>query len=201
MAKSPKAALFARYSSKLQDSLSLDAQVSEMERHCEKEGWEITHRFLLPETRSVHVEQAEEFQEMIKAARQRKFDILVLHKLDRFGRDRETTVLYKAMLRRHGIQIFSLTEKLGESAYERMVEGFLEVIAEFYSLNLAQETRKGQKAATRAGPAANPHSGISAGRMRTGNPSWLRSLQKPPSSAESSSGTSRANPGKRFRPG
>ena len=156
MAKSPKAALFARYSSKLQDSLSLDAQVSEMERHCEKEGWEITHRFLLPETRSVHVEQAEEFQEMIKAARQRKFDILVLHKLDRFGRDRETTVLYKAMLRRHGIQIFSLTEKLGESAYERMVEG---------------------------------------------NPPWLRSLQKPPSSAESSSGTSRANPGKRFRPG
>ena len=151
MAKSPKAALFARYSSKLQDSLSLDAQVSEMERHWEKEGWEITHRFLLPETRSVHVEQAEEFQEMIKAARQRKFDILVLHKLDRFGRDRETTVLYKAMLRRHGIQIFSLTEKLGESAYERMVEGFLEVIAEFYSLNLAQETRKGQKAATRAG--------------------------------------------------
>ncbi len=149
--KRTRAALFARYSSKLQDSLSLDAQVSEMERHCQKEGWEITHRFLLPETRSALIDQADEFQAMVKAAKDRKFDTLVLHKLDRFGRDRETTVMYKALLRRHGVKIFSLTEKLGESPYERMVEGFMEVIAEFYSLNLAQETRKGQRAATRAG--------------------------------------------------
>ncbi len=146
-----RAAIFARYSSSLQNDLSLEAQVTEIERYCEREGFEITHRFLLPETRSALVERSEEFQAMVRAARRGEFDQLVVHKLDRFTRDRDIAVAYKALLRRHNVTFRSVTENLGDGLYDRMIAGFLEVIAEFYSLNLANETKKGQRAATRRG--------------------------------------------------
>ncbi len=148
---SNRAAIYARYSSNLQSDLSLEAQVSEMESFCRREKLEVTHRFLLPETRSALVEKTEEFQAMIKAARRGEFEVLVVHKLDRFTRSRDTAVTYKALLRRHNVQVRSVTENLGDSVYDRLIEGILEVFNEFYPLNLAAETRKGQRAATRAG--------------------------------------------------
>lgn len=146
-----RVAIFGRYSSRLQDELSLDAQVFEMERHCQTQGWTITHRFLLPETRSADVERSEEFQSMLRAAKAREFDCLLVHKLDRFGRNRETSVVHKAALRRMGVQVRSVVENLGDGILDRVMEGMLEVFAEFYSHNLAQETRKGQGQAVRRG--------------------------------------------------
>jgi len=147
-----RVALFARYSSKLQDELSLDAQIQEMTTFVARQaGWEITHRFLLPETRSADIERSDEFQAMIKAAKQKQFGVLLVHKLDRFGRDRETSVLNKAMLRRLGIQVRSVCENLGDSIMDRAFEGMLEVMAEWYSGNLGQETRKGHRQLTRRG--------------------------------------------------
>lgn len=149
--RNQRAALFARYSSKMQDELSLDAQISEMERYCHEKKWEVTHRFLLPETRSCNVERSEEFQAMIAEAKRKAFDVLVLHKLDRFGRDRETAIVNKGMLRRLGIHIHSVTERLGESPMELAMEGIMEVMSEWTSNNLGQETRKGHRELTRQG--------------------------------------------------
>lgn len=146
-----RVALFARYSSRLQDELSMDAQVAEMEAYCAARGWIVTHRFLLPETRSVDVSQAEEFQAMVQGARRKAFDLVLLHKLDRFGRDRETSVVYKAMLRRAGVEVRSVVENLGDSIMDRTMEGILEVMSEWYSKNLGQEIKKGQRQLTRSG--------------------------------------------------
>lgn len=146
-----RVALFARYSSKMQDEMSIEAQLSEMEAHAARHGWTVTHRFLLPETRSAQIEEAPEFLEMMGAARKREFDVLLLHKLDRFGRDRETAVVHKAMLRRHGIQVRSVVENLGDGIMDRLVEAVLEGVNEWYSANLGQETRKGHKQLTRKG--------------------------------------------------
>lgn len=146
-----RVALFARYSSRLQDDLSIEAQVGEMERFCQEQGWTITHHYLLPETRSVDVERSDQFQSMLSAARRREFDLLLVHKLDRFGRNRETSVVHKAALRRMGVQVRSVVENLGDGILDRVMEGMLEVFAEFYSHNLAQETKKGQAQMTRRG--------------------------------------------------
>jgi len=146
-----RAALFARYSSKMQDELSIEAQLAEMESFCKNQGWTVVQRYLLPETRSADVERSESFQAMISAAKRKEFDVLLIHKLDRFGRSRETSVTYKALLRRHGIQVRSVVENLDDSIFSRLIEGILEVVAEFYSLNLGQEIKKGQKQLTRRG--------------------------------------------------
>lgn len=146
-----RVALFARYSSKFQDELSLEAQISEMERFSAGQGWTVSHRYLLPETRSADVKSAPEFQEMLAAAKRREFQVLLVHKLDRFGRNREDAVVYKSLLRRQGIQVRSVAENLGDGIFDRLIEGILEVVAEFYPLNLGQETRKGQAQLTRNG--------------------------------------------------
>lgn len=147
-----RVALFARYSSKLQDELSLEAQLAEMEAFVSRQpGWEVTHRYTLPETRSCEIEKAPEFQAMMRDARARAFQVLLVHKLDRFGRNRDTSVIHKAMLRRLGVQVRSVCENLGESIMDRAMEGMLEVMAEWYGGNLGQETRKGHRALTRKG--------------------------------------------------
>lgn len=146
-----RVALFARYSSKMQDEASIDAQLAEMEAHCSKQGWEVTHRFLLPEVRSSEIEESPEFAAMLDAAGRREFDLLLLHKLDRFGRDRETAVKYKALLRRKGIQVRSVVENLGDSITDRLVEAVLEGVSEWYARNLAEETRKGHRQLVRRG--------------------------------------------------
>lgn len=146
-----RAALFARYSSKMQDETSLEAQVTEMERYCQERGWEIAVRYLLSETKSSDVEKSAEFQQMLDDARHKRFNVLLVHKLDRFGRDRETAVIYKAHLRRAGIKVVSVVENLGDSKMDRAMEGMLEVFNDMYRQNLAEETRKGHRQRTRNG--------------------------------------------------
>jgi site-specific DNA recombinase len=90
---------------------------------------------------------------MIALARRKPppFTVLLVHKLDRFSRNREDAVTYKALLRRQGIRLISLSEPLGDGPIDRLLEGILEVVAEFYSLNLGQEVKKGLRETARRG--------------------------------------------------
>lgn len=146
-----KVALWARYSSKMQDDMSIEAQVYEMEAHCAKLGWEIVERYMLPEVRSADLDKAPEFQRMIEDAKAKRFKTLLCHKLDRLGRDREMVVLFKAGLRRQGIEIRSVIENLSDSLEDRMLEGMIELFSDYYSKNLGVETRKGHRQLVRQG--------------------------------------------------
>ncbi|MGP3912262.1 recombinase family protein [Nonomuraea sp. 10N515B] len=48
----------------------------------------------------------------------------------------------RAVLRRHGVTLISVTENLEEAASGRLVEGIHSLMAEFYSANLSGEIRK-----------------------------------------------------------
>ena len=145
------AAIYARVSSALQDiENSIHAQVKNCQDYAKKEGYSL-HDIYIDRAESGRTSDRPEFQRMIKEARGKNFDIILVHKLDRFARNREDAVTYKALLRKHGIELFSVTEQLGDDIYGRLIEGILEVVAEFYSLNLATEIRKGQKQAIEDG--------------------------------------------------
>jgi len=135
----------------MQDAMSIDAQVSEMETHCAKQGWSITHRFLLPETPSHELSADPQFKAMLVAGQRREFDVLLVHALDRLGRDLATTVQAKALLRRAGARVTSVRENLGESVQDTLIENVLAVIGQYYSQNLGQETKKGHRQLTRVG--------------------------------------------------
>ncbi len=70
-------------------------------------------------------------------------DAVVVHKVDRLARNMEDHIAIRALLRRRGVALVSVTENLDETASGRLVEGIHALMAEFYSANLAAEVRKG----------------------------------------------------------
>ena len=75
---------------------------------------------------------------------QKPFDVILVHKFDRFARNREDSVVYKSLLRSElGIQVLSITENIGDDKMSVIIESMLEAMAEYYSLNLSDEVKKG----------------------------------------------------------
>lgn len=81
----------------------------------------------------------------------RPFDVILLWKLSRFARNREHATFYKNMLRKRGITVTSLHESVDDSAQGRLIEGIFEAMDEFYSENLAQDTKRGMIRKVRQG--------------------------------------------------
>lgn len=76
----------------------------------------------------------------------RPFDAILIHKFDRFSRNREDHIIYKALLKKCGVQVISVTEQTeGESPQDKLLEGMLEVMSEFFNANLATEVLKGMR--------------------------------------------------------
>ena len=72
------------------------------------------------------------------------FDVILVHKFDRFARSREDSVVYKSLLRKEaGVKVISVTEKMEDDKFSVILEAMLEAMAEYYSLNLADEVKKG----------------------------------------------------------
>lgn len=86
------------------------------------------------------------FMRMIGEAKSKPkpFDVILVHKFDRFARNREDSVVYKSLLRKDcGIKVISITEHIEDDKFSVILEAMLEAMAEYYSLNLAEEVKKG----------------------------------------------------------
>jgi len=77
-------------------------------------------------------------------AKPKQFDVILLWKFSRFARNREDSIVYKSMLRKQcGIEVVSISEQLGEDKTSILIEALLEAMDEYYSINLAEEVRRG----------------------------------------------------------
>ncbi|GAI25961.1 unnamed protein product, partial [marine sediment metagenome] len=87
------------------------------------------------------------FKEMIATVHQKSssFQAIFVWKLSRFARNREDSIVYKSLLRKHGVQLISINEPLEDTPAGKLLEGVIEVIDEFYSNNLAQDVIRGQR--------------------------------------------------------
>lgn len=86
------------------------------------------------------------FMKMIKAAKSnpKPFDLIIVHRFDRFARNREDSVIYKSLLKKeYDIRVISVTEQLEDDKFSIILESMLEAMAEYYSLNLSDEVKKG----------------------------------------------------------
>jgi len=141
-----RAALYARVSSERQaeKDLSIPAQLKALRQHAGKQGWRVVEQFV-DEAESARTAARPEFQRMIALSKQKPpaFTAILVWKLSRFARNREDSILYKAMLRKHGVQLVSINEPIDDSPAGRMLEGMIEVVDEFYSANLSVDTVRG----------------------------------------------------------
>ena len=147
MVQEVKAALYARVSTKEQiEGYSLDAQRRAFRTLVEGRGWIASHEYV-EEGRSAHnddVQRRPEFRQAIQDALEGKYDVLVVHKIDRFARRRRITDEYFDKLSKAGVGFVSVQEQMDFSTPTgTFALGMLGSLAQLYSDNLGQEVRKG----------------------------------------------------------
>ncbi len=141
------AAAYLRVSTDDQTEYSPDAQRRELHDYAKKNNLLLDERYIYADEgiSGRRAEKRPAFMKMIADAKspEHPFDLILVHKFDRFARSREDSVVYKAMLRRVGVDVVSIKEPISDSTYAGLIESIYESVAEAYSLNLAQEVRKG----------------------------------------------------------
>ncbi len=138
--------LYARVSTEEQvEGYSIAAQLAAMRDFARTKEWEVVGEYV-DAGYSARSDSRPQFKAIIAAAKCQKLDIILVHKLDRFSRRREDAVTYKALLKKAGVSVVSVSEPLDlDSPAGVMVEGMLEVINEWYSVNLGREVAKGRR--------------------------------------------------------
>ena len=141
-----KAVQYARFSSENQRDESIDAQLRANAEYAERNNIQIVKTFV-DRARSATSDKRPQFQEMIKYCESDNTGIsmVIVHKLDRFSRDKYDSAMYKQKLKVKGIRVVSVLENLDNSPESLILESVIEGMAQYYSANLAREVAKGQK--------------------------------------------------------
>lgn len=142
---SPRTAVaYARYSSSGQRDVSIEQQLREIHAFADREGYTIVHDYA-DHARSgfKNASARTAFQSMLAAAENGTFDTVISWKVDRFGRNREESALYKGRLRRFGVKVLYAMEPIPEGSAGVLLEGMLEATAEWYSRQLSENVSRG----------------------------------------------------------
>lgn len=144
MSKVIIAAEYCRYSSSAQDDgYSIEAQQKAIANFALSNGYDVQYSYIDRAKSGTNVRHRTQFQQMMKDAEQGLFDVVIVHKLDRFSRNRYDSIKYRNFLTINGVRLISVLENFGESAEAELMWGINETYNEFYSRNLAREVRKG----------------------------------------------------------
>lgn len=144
-----RAVAYCRFSSEAQrDGYSIEAQLNAIKSYCEREGIELVDQYI-DEARTGTNDNRESFQRLIADSSKRQWGYVVVHKLDRFARDRYDSAIYKKLLKDNGVKLLSVLEHLDDSPESVIMEGLLEAMAEYYSKNLSREVLKGKNEAAK----------------------------------------------------
>ena len=143
-----RAALYVRVSSEEQVAgYSLDAQERTSRAYCAAHGWTLG-RIYRDEGRSARSDDLAKrpaFGEMLADAERGAFDVVIVHKLDRFARNR--TIAFEAFNRlgSSGVGFVSIAENMDYATPAgQLMLTMLVGLAQFYSDNLSFETSKGK---------------------------------------------------------
>lgn len=137
-----RAVIYARFSSDNQRTESIDAQVRACEEYAKRNDMFVIGTYT-DEAFTATSDKRPSFQKMIKEAESKLFDVVIVHKLDRFSRDKYDSVIYKRKLKNLGVRLHSVTENIDGSPESIILESVIEGMAQYYSANLAREVMKG----------------------------------------------------------
>lgn len=137
-----RAALYARYSSDNQREESIEAQLAILHKFCVDNGYTVVAEYC-DRAKSATTANRPDFLRMIDDSKNKEFDFVIVHKLDRFSRDRYDSAFFKRELKRNNVKLISVLERLDDSPESIILESLLEAMAEYYSRNLGREVMKG----------------------------------------------------------
>ena len=125
-----------------------------------------------------------ELQRMLTFVGEQRVDFTIVRKVDRLARNRVDDVEINVALTAARSQLVSCSENIDETPSGMLLHGIMSSIAEFYSLNLATESRKGmlQKAKNGGTPGMVPFGYLNT-RQRTDDGHEIRTVVTDPERA------------------
>lgn len=135
-----KAFAYARFSTDMQREESIDAQFRAINEYCSRNKIFLVNTFS-DEGISGTTDNRPQFQKMIKLADE--VDFIIVHKLDRFSRNKYDSAIYKRELSQKNVRVISVLENLDDSPESVILESVLEGMSEYFSKNLSREVKKG----------------------------------------------------------
>lgn len=142
---SKRAALYYRYSSDGQNEATISAQRRICKAFTDTEGYIPVKEYVDEAETATTSDNRADFLNMLSDAKKGMFDYIIVWQFSRFARNKEESVLYKAMLRKVGVRVISATEKTDDTPSGKLLEGMLEVLNQYFSDNLSVEVKKGKK--------------------------------------------------------
>ena len=138
------AVVYARYSSHKQGEQSIDGQLTAAHAYAEARGYTIVHEYI-DRAMTGRNDNRDEFQQMLSDCAKKQFSVIIVWKVDRFGRNREEITFNKYRAKKHGVRVEYVAENMGDGPESVILESVLEGMAEYYSLQLSQNIRRGNR--------------------------------------------------------
>jgi site-specific DNA recombinase len=135
-----RAALYARFSSDLQDQRSIVDQVRELRLYAERKGWTIAGTYTDAAVSGSSMMRAG-IQALIADAAEARFEIVLAEALDRLSRDLGDTAQLHKLLSFHQVKIHTLSE--GDVG--KLQVGFKGMMNDQFLEELARKIRRGQR--------------------------------------------------------
>ena len=161
MIEQKNACLYIRVSTHDQEELSPDAQQRLLLDYCKKNNLSVIKEHIFTEKgiSGKNADKRPEFMRMIGMAKssEHPFDVILVWKYSRFARNQEESIVYKAMLKKIGIDVISVSEPTIDGPFGSLIERIIEWMDEYYSIRLSGEVIRGMtENAMRGGYNAQP---------------------------------------------
>lgn len=178
--------IYARFSSHSQTEQSIEGQLKVCYEYAESNHYTVVGEYI-DRAISGTTDNRAEFQRMISDSDKHTFEGVLVYQLDRFARNRYDSAINKAKLKKNGVRVLSAKENIADDASGILVEGVLESMAEYYSVELSQKIHRGM-AINAEKCLSNGSTPVWASRsMASGGSMWMR--RKPPLSVRFMSAT------------
>lgn len=137
-----KAVIYARYSSDKQTEQSIEGQIAVCKEFAKNNNIKIVDYYIDRAMSGTNSDRPD-FLRMIKDSSAKKWDYVIVYKLDRFARSRYDSAVFNNALKKNGVTRLSATENITDSPEGMLLETVLEGLNEYYSLELSQKVKRG----------------------------------------------------------
>lgn len=135
---------YYRYSSHRQGEQSIEGQRDAAERWAAVNGYTIIKEYADRAMTGTN-DDREQFQLMLREMERLHPAVLILWKVDRMGRNKEEIAFNKYRCKKNGVKVVYTAESIPNTPEGVILESVLEGMAEYYSLQLSQNIRRGQR--------------------------------------------------------
>lgn len=140
-----RAVIYARYSSDNQREESADAQIRACSEYASRKSYSIVKIYTDEAETGTSTRTRDKYKDMLKDAKLDLYDIIIFHKIDRNARDEYDYYKFRNDVVSLGKSYEYATQNIDSSPEGRLMENQLVGMAAYFSRNLANEVRKGQR--------------------------------------------------------